>query len=200
MVRSDVWVRARGVAVGAAVLVAVGSWLAVSLGAQLPADVAFPGSKMTRTEVEQKLLSADPGTKPTVEEGRAVYDKLCASCHIFGETGQAIGPDLTSVASRFQKRDILRSIMWPSETISDQYTVTVVDLGNGKYESGLIFREDARYLYLKNAEHIDRPMAIPLADIQSRDISTASLMPEGLVADLTLQQIDSLTAFLLTGK
>jgi putative heme-binding domain-containing protein len=187
-------------AFAAVVALAAGAVGLGGLQAQAPADVAYPGSKLTRTEIEHTLLSADPGTKPTVDEGRAVYDRLCAGCHIFGDTGQSVGPDLTTVASRFQERDILRSILWPSETISDQYTVTVVDLGNGRYESGLVFREDARYLYLKNNDHLERPLAIPLGDIQSRDVSTASLMPDGLVAELTLQQIDSLVAFLLTGK
>lgn len=174
--------------------------VALPLAAQAPPDQPFAGSKLTRTDLLAKLIGPDPGTTPSVADGKALFQKTCAACHVLGESGGSIGPDLTTLASRFSKRDMLRSILWPSETISDQYTVTMVALTDGTYESGLIFREDATNLYIKNADHADRPLAIPLARIKSRDVSTVSLMPEGLLADYSLQQIDSLLAFLLTAK
>ena len=144
-----------------AVLVAAALVLiTLPVAAQAPPDVPFAGSKMTRTEVLAQLIGADPGTTPSVADGKALYQKTCAACHVLGDSGGSIGPDLTTLASRFSKRDILRSILWPSETISDQYTVTMVALTDGTYESGLIFREDATNLYIKNADHPDRPLAI----------------------------------------
>jgi putative heme-binding domain-containing protein len=167
---------------------------------QDPAEDAMPGSKMTRQQIIDRLSSAAPGTKVSVERGKQVYEELCAACHIFGDVGTSVGPDLTTLSSRFGKRDVLDSILWPSKTISDQYAVTVFELTDGTYASGVIIREDARAVYLKNAEYLDKPLPIALGRIKERTESTVSLMPEGLVAALTLDDIDSLVAYVLGGK
>jgi putative heme-binding domain-containing protein len=173
--------------------------LIAGTGATLRAaqDEMMPGSKMTREQLMARLTSAEPGTTISVPRGKAVFDAACASCHIFGETGASVGPDLTTLASRFAKRDVLDSILWPSRTISDQYAVTVLELTDGTFASGVVMREDARAVYLKNAEYLDRPLPIALGRIKERTESTVSLMPEGLVADLSVNDIDSLVAYVL---
>lgn len=162
---------------------------------QDPAEEAMPGSKMTRQQIIDRLSSAAPGTKVSVERGKQLYEEVCAACHIFGDIGTSVGPDLTTLSSRFGKRDVLDSILWPSRTISDQYAVTIFELTDGTYASGVIIREDTRAVYLKNAEFLERPLPVALASIKERSESTVSLMPEGLVAALTLDDIDSLVAY-----
>ena len=44
------------------------------------------------------------------DKGRPLYDKRCAGCHRFGGIGKDVGPDLTTIASRFKRRDVLESI------------------------------------------------------------------------------------------
>lgn len=182
-----------------ALLVTAGLSTALS-ARQDPPEEAMPGSKMNRQQVLEKLTSAAPGTKVSIERGRQLYEELCAACHIFGDTGTSVGPDLTTLSSRFGKRDVLDSILWPSRTISDQYAVTIFELTDGTYASGVIIREDARAVYLKNAEFLDRPLPIALGRIKERTESTVSLMPEGLMAELSLDDIDSLVAYSLGGK
>jgi len=167
---------------------------------QDPPEEPMPGSKMTRQQVLDTLGSDKPGTTVSVERGRQLYEDLCSSCHIFGDVGTSVGPDLTTLSSRFGKRDVLDSILWPSRTISDQYAVTIFELTDGTYASGVVIREDARAVYLKNAEHLDRPLPIAVGRIQDRTKSTVSLMPEGLVAEHSLDDIDSLVAYVLGGK
>ncbi|ODS52859.1 MAG: hypothetical protein ABS36_15430 [Acidobacteria bacterium SCN 69-37] len=167
---------------------------------QDPPEEPMPGSKMTRQQVLDTLGSDKPGTTVSVERGRQLYEDLCSSCHIFGDVGTSVGPDLTTLSSRFGKRDVLDSILWPSRTISDQYAVTIFELTDGTYASGVVIREDARAVYLKNAEHLDRPLPIAVGRIQDRTESTVSLMPEGLVAEHSLDDIDSLVAYVLGGK
>jgi putative heme-binding domain-containing protein len=168
--------------------------------AQVAAESVYSGSKMTRPQIMDKLASPQPGTTVSLEKGRALFEKLCAGCHIFGETGASVGPDLTTLASRFGRRDVLDAILWPSKTISDQYAVTVLQLADGTYASGVIVREDRQYLYLKNAEYIERPLPVAAANVKERTESTVSLMPEGLVEPLTLDEIDSLVRYSLSGR
>lgn len=167
---------------------------------QDPAEEPMPGSQMTRQQVVDRLTSPTPGTSVSTARGRQLYEEICAPCHIFGDTGASVGPDLTTLASRFRKGDVLDSILWPSRTISDQYAVTVLELVDGTYASGVIVREDARAVYLKNADYLERPLPVALGSIQNRGESTVSLMPEGLVAALSVDDIDSLVAYVLGGQ
>lgn len=171
-----------------------------SAASQDPPEEAMPGSKMTRQQVLEKLSSPGAGTLVSAERGRALFEERCATCHIFGDIGASVGPDLTTLSSRFGKHDVLDSILWPSRTISDQYAVTIFELTDGTYASGVVIREDARAVYLKNAEYLDRPLPVALGRIKERSESTVSLMPEGLVADLSLDDIDSLVKYSLGGR
>lgn len=171
-----------------------------SAASQDPPEEAMPGSGMTRQQVLEKLSSPGAGTLVSAERGRALFEERCATCHIFGDIGASVGPDLTTLSSRFGKRDVLDSILWPSRTISDQYAVTIFELTDGTYASGVVIREDARAVYLKNAEYLDRPLPVALGRIKERSESTVSLMPEGLVADLSLDDIDSLVKYSLGGR
>ena len=169
--------------------------------AQLAPDAAYPGSGLTRQQIMDRLTAADYRSAPSVADGKVVFENLCSGCHLFGDLGAAVGPDLSTVASRFKKKDILDSILWPSRTISDQYAMVTFTLDDGTTESGMVTREDATYVFVRNAAHMEgRGLPIPLARIKDRKDSTVSLMPESLLAPLKLTQIDNLVAFLLTGK
>ena len=79
--------------------------------------------------------------------------------------------------------------------------MTTLTLDDGSTQSGLVAREDAQNVFLRNAANLEgRGLPVPVARIKDRKDSTSSLMPEGLVAALRLTQIDSLLAFLATGK
>jgi putative heme-binding domain-containing protein len=173
---------------------------AVGVSAQAPPDVPMPGSKMTRQQVLDKLASDAPGTTVSVARGKEIFEAACASCHIFGDIGTSVGPDLTTLSSRFGRRDVLDSILWPSRTISDQYAVTVFEMEDGTFESGVIIRETGNAVVIKNADHLDRPLPIALSRVKERTESTVSLMPENLLADYSLDDIDSLVTFVRGGE
>jgi len=181
--------------------VAVLLWSSAMLARQVAPDAPYLASGLTRQQVMDKLTAADYKSTPSVADGKEVYEALCAGCHIFGDLGTAVGPDLSNVASRFKKRDILESILWPSKAISDQYTMTTLVLDDGTSVSGLITREDATYVFLKTADALTgRGRPVPLERIKERKDSTTSLMPERLMDPLKIERIDNLVAFLLTGK
>ena len=68
-------------------------------------------------------ISPDPqGSHGIRSRGAAIFEKAqCIKCHRYGDRGDTVGPDLTNVAKRFQKKEILESILFPSQVISDQY-------------------------------------------------------------------------------
>ena len=129
--------------------------------------------------------------------GRPAYEKLCAVCHRFGGIGTDVGPDLTTITSRFKKRDILEAILWPSKVISDQYQAEMFELTDGKVVSGLIVRETATAVLVRTADAPEKPVPVVKTQIANRAPSTVSMMPEGLIDGMTPSAIADLIAFMM---
>jgi putative heme-binding domain-containing protein len=123
---------------------------------------------------------------------------VCASCHRFGEAiGKDVGPDLTTITSRFKKRDVLESILWPSKVISDQYASEMFELKDGSIVSGVVVRENAINVFVRTVESTDKPVPVAKAQIASRAASTVSLMPPGLLDGYSQADISNLLAFIM---
>ena len=76
--------------------------------------------------------------------GKEAYEAAqCTACHKFGNDGGAIGPDLTAVSSRFNRSDILESIIEPSKVVSEQYQNTIVRPEGRRHGRGPHRRRDA---------------------------------------------------------
>jgi putative heme-binding domain-containing protein len=154
------------------------------------------GPKLTPEQIfEYQTKQETPGS---AEAGRPIFEKQCATCHRFGEMGKDVGPDLTTIASRFKKTDLLESILWPSKTISDQYQSEMFELKDGSIVTGVVVRESAIAVSVRTAESPDRPVQVPKAKIASRAASTVSLMPPGLLEGYSHADIANLLTFMLS--
>jgi putative heme-binding domain-containing protein len=72
--------------------------------------------------------------------------------------------------------------------------VNRVLLNNGKVVTGFVVKEAADKVTLRDAEA--REIVILIARIEERSISPISMMPEGLVRDLTVGEFASLLGYL----
>ncbi len=160
--------------------------------AKLPEDST--ANRWTSEELISFLNSADGG-KGNAQRGAVVYAKAqCIKCHRFGERGDGIGPDLTTVSRRFQKREILESVLFPSQVISDQYA------------SKSVLRTDGRTVWGLVAEQADGSLVVTQSDATKVSVAKdeidavtpikKSAMPEGLLNTLTLEEIADLFAYL----
>lgn len=160
-------------------------------------NAASPATQAKRQQIFDEQMK--PAAKPaSVAGGRTLYEVLCAMCHRFGPIGQDVGPDLSTVNSRFGRKEILESMLWPSKTVSDQYESELFEMTDGKVHHGLLLRETATALQIRTVESA-KPIVIAIADIQSRRKSPQSFMPEGLVDALSASDIANLVAFMLAG-
>ncbi|PYI83449.1 MAG: heme-binding protein [Verrucomicrobia bacterium] len=134
------------------------------------------------------------------ERGKAAFnDAQCLACHRFGNEGGAVGPDLTGVASRYTRRDILDSILEPSKVLSDQYQNIIVTKKNGDDVTGRLLEENNRRLVLVTNPLTGEQVEVSRSDVQGRRASTVSPMPDGLVNILTRDEILDLIAYLESG-
>jgi putative heme-binding domain-containing protein len=162
--------------------------------ARLPQD-----SETSRWTYEELLgfLDGPQGTKGEPQRGALVFQNAqCSKCHRYGDLGDRIGPDLTTVSRRFHKKEILASILFPSHVISDQYVSKKVVTADGRSLTGIVAQKDARAVVLLLSD--GNKIEIPAADIDDMVPDKQSVMPEGLLNSLSLEQIADLFAFLST--
>ena len=147
----------------------------------------------TLAQLDAELIRSGLLKNGSPAHGKLALKKAhCLDCHKFGDEGQGLGPDLTTVNSRFRPIEILESIVDPSKVISDQYKSIVVSTADGKIYNGMAAGNDAKNLVLLLADA--SKVTIPKADIDEQKESKVSVMPEGLLAPLNLQEIADLIA------
>ena len=140
---------------------------------------------------------AQPLRNRSLENGRAAFHTTqCALCHRFGNEGGLVGPDLTSVASRYDRRTVLESILDPSKVIDDKFRNTSFTLKDGTKMVGTIDREDEQQLLIRESPFVETATPIRKETILRRELSPVSPMPTGLVDVLDRDAILDLLAYL----
>lgn len=144
--------------------------------------------------------------KPEPDESQLLQGKemfavaLCNRCHVFRAEGRAHGPDLTGVAGRFGRRDLLQAILAPSETIAQNYRTDVLELTDDRTVTGQVIPTlDYRAPFLLLAENPlfpEQTRKIPKVEILTRKPSETSVMPPALLNNLTKQEVLALLAYL----
>ena len=141
--------------------------------------------------MKRQVLAGDAAAA-NLMNGKAVFQKNCASCHtLFGE-GRAVGPDLTG-AQRTDLDYVLINVMDPSALVGHAYRVTVLELKDGRVINGIVKGEDSSTLTLQTAN--DR-VVVATQDIAERQQQPVSMMPEGLLNRLSIQEIRNLVKYL----
>ena len=135
----------------------------------------------------------------------AFVQAQCVLCHRVSADAalpaSVLGPDLTSVASRFNRRDLLEQILDPSKIIDEKFRTTTLFLADGSDLSGTIETEDATKLLLRPNPLSPDTIEIAKSTIRRREHSKVSPMPADLLNTLTAEQIlDLLAWFEASGK
>ena len=148
-------------------------------------------------EIYEYMMYDPMTTVAPVEAGREVFEEACAKCHRFGELGEDYGPDLTTVGNRFTRSDMLEATLWPSRTISDQYTAWRIETADDVY-SAMILEEDGDSITVLIPD-LERPVSIARASIVDLRESDISIMPEGLLDAYAMRDSAGLFRFLQQG-
>jgi putative heme-binding domain-containing protein len=150
--------------------------------------------------------SIDPeailGLTGDAPRGRRWYfegaETACKSCHRIGNAGNDLGPPLDAIGAKYSKRDLLGQIVEPSREIDPKYAAHAVATRAGQVHIGLLVEKTEHAVVLRDAQ--DRTTRIPATDIEQHVTRPVSLMPEGLLRELTAQQAADLLEFLASLK
>ena len=162
------------------------------------AEPLFKKLAVDDAALRQKLADLDGVWKTgDAARGKQVFfgkKALCAACHTAQGQGEHIGPELTKIGSIRTEKDLLESIVIPSASIARGFESCVVHTTGGKSASGLIRRETADAIYLITSDRVQ--VRIPRSRIESLEASRTSVMPQGLEAQMSRQELGDLIAFL----
>ncbi|WP_442505474.1 PVC-type heme-binding CxxCH protein [Novipirellula sp. SH528] len=120
----------------------------------------------------------------------------CARCHHVDGSGTLVGPDLSSIGMKYGPTEILYHIQYPSGAINYNFVAHTFLLEDGRVLSGLVIdRQDGQItMGIATGQHV----TFAADEVESERAQNVSLMPEGLVADFSSQQLADLVEYLLT--
>src|SRR6185436_2176459 len=136
------------------------------------------------------------GLKGDVARGRALFANpslQCAKCHRVEAGKETVGPELSKIGAKYNRAQLLESILEPSKTIDPKYFASILKLKSGDVLSGIVVSTTDKEYVLRDA---DKETRIPLDAVERRAQQVNSLMPEGLLQHLTAQEAADLLSFL----
>lgn len=141
----------------------------------------------------KKLLTAEFLGSASPEEGRLLFNNSCAKCHrLFGQ-GESIGPELTG-ANRSNIDYLLENIVDPSAVVSKDFGMTIVLTADGQTLNGLVAAKNDKTMSLQTQSELK---TILIDDIEAIKKSTMSPMPDGMLDNLSEDQIANLFSYLM---
>jgi putative heme-binding domain-containing protein len=157
---------------------------------QLTVDVAKQQSRLAEL--------SDVASGGDIQRGRDLFfgnkKAICATCHAVQGQGGKFGPDLTKIGAIRTPRDLVEAIVFPSASFARGYEPFTIVTDSGQALSGIISRETADAVYLVNNARVETRIA--RSAIEALHQSTVSIMPEGMDAQLSRQELGDLIAFL----
>ncbi|MCA9159716.1 MAG: c-type cytochrome, partial [Planctomycetales bacterium] len=129
------------------------------------------------------------------QRGAEIFRKNCQSCHRFNNSGFEVGPNLATIQNRTAGQ-LLVNILDPSREVSPDFLEYIVLSIDGRVVSGMIASENANSITLRQAEGVETN--IQRSDIDAIQSNGKSLMPEGIEAMITPQEMADLITYLLS--
>ncbi len=159
----------------------------------------LPVEKMPQELSGQEISSLAKTIKETADpvKGELVFRKnsvACMTCHAIGGAGGRIGPDLSSLGTSSPAETIIRSILYPNQSIKEGYELQRVAKKDGSELLGYLVSNGTADVVLRDVA--GQEISIPKSQINVIEKVPGSLMPSGLTASLDREEFANLVAFL----
>jgi putative heme-binding domain-containing protein len=154
--------------------------------------------KRLGTTIRPEMLLA---LKGDAARGKALFFNAatqCKNCHRVQGEGSTLGPDLSQIAKKYTRAQLLESLLEPSKFIDPKYAAYLVETADGQAHTGVLVERNAKEVVLRDAR--DQAIRIPAGKVSTLAPQKASLMPEQLLRDLTVEQAADLLAYLASLK
>lgn len=155
--------------------------------------VDLPTAQKRASQLSSTILagSGDP------YRGKRLYNESCGRCHVLFDQGGQVGPNLTGY-QRDHLTALLINILAPNLEVREGYQAMAVLTTEGKLITGFMERDSPAQVVLRSID--GQTHIIDRGDIESLKPQAASLMPEGLLDNLTGEQLCDLFAYLRSSQ
>ena len=151
-----------------------------------------PEDKLKMIAEYKALMASTTHPKPDLPLGRAIFAQTCGKCHKLYGVGNQIGPDLTG-SNRSDLDYLLSNIIDPSSVMAKEYQPTIILTVDGRVVTGLVKAEDDKTITLQATDEL---IVLPKDEVEQRQISDKSMMPDDQLKQFNEHQIRSLIAYL----
>ena len=156
------------------------------------------GRSTMRPTTEAGWLEVAARGTGNAESGRRVFESswaACSKCHRIEGSGGSVGPDLSTIGRASKREKLVSSLFQPSRDIAPQFAQYLVETRDGESYSGRVLGADADgSLTLVTGE--GQAVYLPKSQIAEQRILTLSMMPDGLLDGLSVEDFADLMAFL----
>jgi len=133
----------------------------------------------------------------SAERGRLIFysdSARCQACHDRDDASKSTGPTLTEIRKKYSAiGEMLQQVLDPSQKVDDKFAMWGVVTNSGRVYNGLLVDQDDKEVVLKTADR--KTIRISKSEIDVMQKSRQSLMPNGLLSDLTAQEAADLIAW-----
>lgn len=138
-------------------------------------------------------------TDGDAERGAKLFlQQSCVACHTYANGQQPKGPHLVDIGKRYKKEELIESILKPDAKIAQGFDTYTFVTDDGKVVTGFVVSESAETLTLRKNDGLS--VELIQDDIDERAKQKISMMPKGIVGNLTPAQLADLIAYLQTLK
>jgi putative heme-binding domain-containing protein len=151
-----------------------------------------PAAKLAEIAKYKKLLEAKVNRPVDLPRGRALFQRTCGQCHkLYGQGGE-IGPDITG-SNRNNLDYLLTNILDPNAEIPNDYRTTILHTKDNRVLVGVIRRSEGQSVTIAMPAEV---VTVAKRDVAAIDPQDFSMMPEGLVLALKVDELRDLVAYL----
>lgn len=123
--------------------------------------------------------------------------KKCADCHSRGGGGAVVGPDLANLRFR-EYASVYKDITDPNATINPDFVSFVIETEAGQVLTGVVVEDTKDHILL--AGSTGAAVEMNKDQIAEMKASKVSLMPEGLIKDLSPEAVKDLLTYLMVSE
>jgi putative membrane-bound dehydrogenase-like protein len=128
--------------------------------------------------------------------GKALFEKTCAACHAVNNKGGSAGPDLSNIATKYDRASMLDAIVDPNAGVAFGYEAWNIVMNDGSTLVGFIVADNKNTLIMRDLSGSLHTLSE--GEVVSRTKQEGSLMPAPDELGMSAEDVAHVATYLLS--